>query len=111
GTAVLVRLRLAGPARVGDVTVAGVSVARHGETVCGDAWSWTAGPDGWSVLVADRLGPGPGGGPAAAAEAVRAYQAHAGAPPADILAAAHAAMRHTRGAALGIAEVRPTRSE
>jgi anti-sigma regulatory factor (Ser/Thr protein kinase) len=110
GTAVLVRLRLAGPAPVGDVTVAGVSVAQHGETVCGDAWSWTAGPDGWSVLVADGLGHGPAAA-AAAAAAVRAFQAHAGDPAADILAAAHAAMRQTRGAALGIAEVRPSRGE
>ena len=60
GTAVLSASGLArGPAPVGDVTVAGVSVAKHGETVCGDAWSWTTGPDGWSVLVADGLGHGP----------------------------------------------------
>jgi hypothetical protein len=110
GTAVLARIRLAGPAPIGDMTVAGVSVAQHGEAVCGDAWSWTAGPDGWSVLVADGLGHGPEAA-TAAAEAVRVFQAHAGDPAANILAAAHAAMRHTRGAAVAIAEVRPARGE
>jgi hypothetical protein len=39
------------------------------------------------------------------------FQEHAGESAADILAAAHDAMRHTRGAAIGIAEVRPARGE
>jgi len=110
GTAVLVRIRLAGPPPASDVAVAGVSVAKPGEVVCGDAWSWTAGSEGWSVMVADGLGHGPDAA-SAAAEAVRMFQRRAGEPAADILAAAHDAMRHTRGAAIGIAEVRPARGE
>ena len=65
---------------------------------------------GWSVMVADGLGHGPDAA-SAAAEAVRMFQQHAGEPAADILAAAHHAMRHTRGAAVAIAEVRPARDE
>lgn len=110
GTAVLARLRLAGGGRSPDVTVAGVSVAKQGEQVCGDAWSWAAKGAGWSVLVADGLGHGPEAF-AAAAEAVRIFQARSAEPAADILSAAHAAMRHTRGAAVAIAEVRPAQAE
>lgn len=110
GTAVLVRLRLTGGARSGDVTVAGVSVAKSGEAVCGDAWSWHADGRGWSVLVADGLGHGPDAATAAAG-AVRIFHQHVTDSAADILAAAHAAMRHTRGAAVAIAEVRPAQGE
>ena len=104
GTAVLVRLRLAGGASPAAVTVAGVCVAKQGEAVCGDAWSWAATDQGWSVLVADGLGHGSEAA-AAAAVAVRIFQERRTDPAADILAAAHAAMRHTRGAAVGIAQV------
>lgn len=110
GTAVLVRLRLAPTPPLPEVAIAGVCVAMPGETACGDAWSWFADRHGWSVLVADGLGHGRDAA-AAAAEAVRVFRAHAGAPAADILAAAHGALRHTRGAAVGLAEVRPQRHE
>ena len=106
GTAVLARLRLTGAARSGNVRVAGVSVPKPGESVCGDAWSSHADRHGWSVLVADGLGHGPDAA-TAAAEAVRIFQEYATHAAADIIAAAHAAMRHTRGAAVAIAEVRP----
>jgi anti-sigma regulatory factor (Ser/Thr protein kinase) len=110
GTAVLARLRLTGATRSGQVLVAGVSVPKPGETVCGDAWSWRADGQGWSVLVADGLGHGPEAA-TAAAEAVRIFQERVTDSAADIMAAAHAAMRHTRGAAVAIAEVRPARGE
>lgn len=104
GTAVLARLRFTPPPPAGDGVVAGVSVPMPGETVCGDAWTWAADGGRWSVLVADGLGHGP---PAAlaAAEAVRVFHQHVAEPAADILAAAHQALRHTRGAAIGIASV------
>ncbi|HET8836015.1 MAG TPA: ATP-binding protein [Gemmatimonadales bacterium] len=105
GTAVLARLRLTA-VRSGEVVVAGVSVPQPGEMVSGDAWSWHAGGHGWSVLVADGLGHGPDAA-TAAAEAVRIFQQRVTDSAADIMGAAHAAMRHTRGAAVAIAEVRP----
>jgi anti-sigma regulatory factor (Ser/Thr protein kinase) len=109
GTVVLARLRLT-TARSGEAMVAGVSVPKPGESACGDAWSWHAGDHGWSVLVADGLGHGPDAA-TAAAEAVRIFQERVTDSAADIMAAAHAAMRHTRGAAVAIAEVRPAEGE
>jgi anti-sigma regulatory factor (Ser/Thr protein kinase) len=106
GTAVLARLRLTGAPQSGTVTAAGVSIPKPGESVCGDAWSWHADGHGWSVLVADGLGHGPDAATAAGV-AVRIFQERVTSPAADIIAAAHAAMRHTRGAAVAIAEVRP----
>jgi anti-sigma regulatory factor (Ser/Thr protein kinase) len=109
GTAVLVRCRLAGPAAPPGPwparPVSGLSVPKPGETVCGDDWSWRVGPHGWSVLVADGLGHGPDAA-AAAAEAVRIFQYRADRSAGDILAEAHSALRHTRGAAVAIAELR-----
>jgi anti-sigma regulatory factor (Ser/Thr protein kinase) len=111
GTAVLARLRLTAGGRAGGVVaVAGVSVPKPGEQVCGDAWSWAGNSQGWSVLVADGLGHGTEAA-IAAAEAVRIFHQHPSEPAADIVAAAHAAMRHTRGAAVAVAEVRPAKGE
>ena len=86
--------------------MAGVSVAKPGEPVCGDAWAWTTHGDWWSVLVADGLGHGPDAA-RAANEAVRIFRERAATPAADIVDAMHAALRPTRGAAIAIAEVRP----
>jgi anti-sigma regulatory factor (Ser/Thr protein kinase) len=105
GTAVLVRCRLTADPLSGPEPVAGVSIAMPGETACGDDWSWTGPADGWSVMVADGLGHGPDAA-VASAEAVRIFRQQAGRPGAEILAAANAALRHTRGAALAVAELR-----
>jgi anti-sigma regulatory factor (Ser/Thr protein kinase) len=110
GTAVLARLLFSAPPRPSRAAVAGVCVAKPGETACGDAWCWAEHPDGWTVMVADGLGHGVDAS-VAAAEAVRVFLQHRGEPPADVMAAAHAAMRHTRGAAIGIARVDLARRE
>jgi anti-sigma regulatory factor (Ser/Thr protein kinase) len=104
GTVVLARFVFGAPAGPRRGAVAGVSVAKPGETACGDAWCWTSDPDGWTMMVADGLGHGADAS-VAAAEAVRVFAEHRGAAPTEIVAAAHAALRHTRGAALGIARV------
>jgi anti-sigma regulatory factor (Ser/Thr protein kinase) len=110
GTAVLARLCLDGPPRPMSPLVAGVSVPKSGETVCGDAWAWAATGDRWSLFVVDGLGHGPAAAEAAS-EAVRIYRDYPSAAPAEVLAAAHAALRPTRGAAIGLAEVRSSRGE
>ena len=110
GTAVVARLRANTNGRTPVAAVAGVSVAKHGEPVCGDAWAWAPQGDGWSVLVADGLGHGSDAA-RAAGEAVRIYRERAATPAADIVQAAHAALRPTRGAAIAIAEVRPAEGE
>jgi anti-sigma regulatory factor (Ser/Thr protein kinase) len=107
GTAVVARLGPQGSGRTATAAVSGVSVAKQGEPVCGDAWDWTPQADGWSVLVADGLGHGPDAA-RAATEAVRIYRERAAMPAGDIVGAVHAALRPTRGAAVAIAEVRPT---
>jgi anti-sigma regulatory factor (Ser/Thr protein kinase) len=110
GTAVVARLGPQGNGRATTAAVSGVSVAKHGEPVCGDAWDWVPQADGWSVLVADGLGHGIDAA-LAATEAVRIYRERAATPAADIVSAAHAALRPTRGAAVAIAEVRPAAGE
>lgn len=110
GTAVLARIGLGpGSQRPGPV-VSGVSVPMAGEEVCGDAWAWAGGAGRWSVLVADGLGHGPAAA-LAAEEAVRVFREHSSASAEDLLGLAHAALRPTRGAALGLAQVRPADGE
>ncbi|HET7427148.1 MAG TPA: ATP-binding SpoIIE family protein phosphatase [Gemmatimonadales bacterium] len=110
GTVVLTRVALGKSAAPSARVVSGISVAKAGETVCGDAWAWASFPDRWSVLVADGLGHGPSAA-LASAEAVRMFREHAAADPADVIGFAHDALRHTRGAALGLAEVWPGRGQ
>jgi hypothetical protein len=59
-------------------------------------------------MVVDGLGHGPIAHEAAAA-AVEAFHAFVQRGPADLLADVHAALRHTRGAAVAIAEILPGR--
>jgi anti-sigma regulatory factor (Ser/Thr protein kinase) len=110
GTAVLARLFFDESSTPPCPLVAGVSVAKPGETACGDAWCWTADPNGWTVLVADGLGHGPDAS-TAAAEAVRIFLQRPGASLPDLMADMHAGLRHTRGAALGLARLDRARRE
>jgi anti-sigma regulatory factor (Ser/Thr protein kinase) len=110
GTAVLARVGLGDPPRARRQLVSGVSVAKAGEEVCGDAWASSADADHWSVLVADGLGHGPAAA-LASSEAVRVFREHPSADPVDLLGLAHGALRPTRGAAIGLAAVWPARRE
>lgn len=110
GTAVLARLFFDRPPAGAWPLVSGVSVAMPGETACGDAWCWMPDPSGWTVLVADGLGHGTDAS-VAASEAVRVFLQYPGAALADIMAATHAALRPTRGAALGFARLNLARRE
>jgi anti-sigma regulatory factor (Ser/Thr protein kinase) len=107
GTAVLARIWGRPPARsvrARPLDVAGVAVARPGETVCGDAWTVVHRDDGATILVADGLGHGVDAAEAAR-EAVRLVHGRPGRAPAEVLEAIHAGLRPTRGAAVGVAEV------
>jgi anti-sigma regulatory factor (Ser/Thr protein kinase) len=105
GTAVLARV-WSGPTPPtnGGLLVGGVAVPHPSEEVCGDAWAVWDGGLRTQVLVVDGLGHGVGAADASAA-AVATFRLHAGEPPADLLAAMHGALRPTRGAAVGIAEI------
>lgn len=110
GTAVLARIGLGARTRERSPRVSGISVAMVGEEVCGDAWAWSAKVDHWSVVVADGLGHGPAAA-LAASEVLRVYREHPAAGPEEFMDLAHAALRPTRGAAVGLAVVWPERRE
>ncbi|MDT7951834.1 MAG: SpoIIE family protein phosphatase [Acetobacteraceae bacterium] len=106
GTAILARLgrftardrhKLALPA------YGAVAVAVTGEDVSGDAWCRSVWDGGWTAMVADGLGHGPVAAEAATL-AVRRFEGIERKPPGEVLAAMHAALRPTRGAAVSIAQ-------
>jgi anti-sigma regulatory factor (Ser/Thr protein kinase) len=105
GTAILACVTAHGesdsPSRI---TMGGVSVPVHGETVSGDLWSATLTADEMTVIVVDGLGHGAG-----AHEAARAVldAANPAAGPQQALERMHQAVRHTRGAAAAVARLRP----
>ncbi|MEW5856189.1 MAG: ATP-binding SpoIIE family protein phosphatase [Cyanobacteriota bacterium] len=81
-----------------------VCLPMAGEEVSGDAWATDQQPDRSLLLVADGLGHGPLAAQASL-EAVRIFRENVRKSPAEIIEAAHAVLRSTRGAALAIAEV------
>lgn len=105
GTAILARLQR-GSAKSneqpGFPDYGAVSIALRGEEVCGDTWCRKEDAAGTGFMVADGLGHGPAAAEAAHA-AARSFQNSRAAPPSEMLAAMHAALRPTRGAAIGIA--------
>lgn len=108
GTVVVARLRAprAGSApRHRLLIVGGVSLARRGERVCGDAWQAHHLSDGTMVIMADGLGHGVQAREASAA-AVAAADPRSDDLP-RILETMHMDLRHTRGAAAALAAIRP----
>lgn len=107
GTVVLARLRAGRrrPPRRSALLVAGVSVSKTGEPVCGDAWSVRHDSNGGMTLVADGLGHGVFASEAARA-AVTAFSTRRDHDGVEAMRAVHDSMRHTRGAAAAIADVR-----
>lgn len=81
-----------------------VCLPKLGEEVSGDAWANEQRPGRSLLLVADGLGHGPLAAQASL-EAVRIFRENVRLSPKEIVEAAHAAMRSTRGAAVGVAEV------
>ena len=82
-----------------------VRVAKRGEIECGDDWGIVVGDDGRaSLVVADGLGHG-GSAAEASRRAVAIAAEHAADDPAAVVAAMHAGLRSTRGAAVAVAEL------
>lgn len=111
GTALVCRFWADG-AGAGDrkVTRAGLAVPVQGESTCGDAWATMSGSGGTALLLVDGLGHGPPAA-AAAAEAVALFRAQTSFQPEEVLAALHAGLRSTRGAAAAVALIDPRRRE
>jgi anti-sigma regulatory factor (Ser/Thr protein kinase) len=106
GTVVLARFETNGrsPDGRGAIGVGGISLPHPGETLCGDAWTVRRIGDRVVILVADGLGHGELAS-AAATEAVRIFGERAHVPAEQLMAEIHAALRPTRGAAVGIATI------
>jgi anti-sigma regulatory factor (Ser/Thr protein kinase) len=97
------RLRAAPPSS--RFEAGGLSVAQAGEDFCGDAWTIRHDRDGIVLLVVDGLGHGVHAFEAATA-VLQAFRARTYPGNTEALQAMHAAVRHTRGAAAAIADVR-----
>ena len=76
----------------------------RGESACGDSWSVSNAPTQATLMLADGLGHGPLAEQASNA-AASAIAREPGLPPAALLDDAHAMLRHTRGAAVSVAQV------
>jgi anti-sigma regulatory factor (Ser/Thr protein kinase) len=77
-----------------------IALPLKGELESGDQWQFLPTPGGWSVVVADGLGHGPGA--ARAADVVIEAHREWPAEPARCLAAAHERSRSTRGSAASV---------
>jgi anti-sigma regulatory factor (Ser/Thr protein kinase) len=86
--------------------IAGIAVPDRGEQVCGDAWAYSKTPDRVLTMIADGLGHGPAAAEAAR-EAVATFYKRLESTPEEILTYIDDALRKTRGAVAGIAEIRP----
>jgi anti-sigma regulatory factor (Ser/Thr protein kinase) len=84
----------------------GVSIAKSGEEVCGDAWSVSDAGGVHTLLIADGLGHGPDAAEAAV-EAVRLFHRYNGHTVTNLIDYIHGGLRATRGAAVSIARHDP----
>ena len=110
GTAVLARVWLSPPAAApARVDVGGVSVPLASEDVCGDGWAFAQAGGLTRILVVDGLGHGPDAAKVAR-EAVAIFQTAGAGSPAAVVQRLHDGLRHTRGGAVGVAEIDPGRS-
>lgn len=88
------------------VSIGGITLPKPGETAFGDSWTAVRGNDTITIAVADGLGHGPAAA-TASATAVRIFSGNAEQPLEQMMQDAHAALRPTRGAAVGIARIYP----
>jgi outer membrane lipoprotein SlyB len=113
GTAVVARVwsgaaTRAAAAAPGRMQVGTVCVPLAGERASGDAWAVLHQRDRTLAVVVDGLGHGPEAA-LASSEAIRVVHAMPDASPAQLVDAAHGALRATRGAAMAIAAIQPAR--
>jgi anti-sigma regulatory factor (Ser/Thr protein kinase) len=106
GTVAVARLWAGGAPPEGRTLVGALALPVAGERECGDGWAVVAGGTKTHLLLVDGLGHGAGAAEASRL-AVRLFGEHGTRSPADVLEVLHRGLRHTRGAAVGIAEVDP----
>jgi anti-sigma regulatory factor (Ser/Thr protein kinase) len=113
GTATLARLwssPSSGRSQAVGLELGTVNIPVAGEEVCGDAWAIEEVDGQILVLVVDGLGHGLQAAEAARG-AIEVFGERASIAPADVVQAAHASLRSTRGAALAVARIDPERGE
>ncbi|MGL5064916.1 MAG: ATP-binding protein [Microcoleus sp.] len=86
-----------------------INLPKAGEEICGDSWAVENCGNKNSILVADGLGYG-SLALEASREAVAVFQVNPKLGPKAILEKAHAALKHTRGAAAAIAQIDRTQN-
>jgi anti-sigma regulatory factor (Ser/Thr protein kinase) len=104
GAALLCQMWPALPPEPQRLEIGAICLPKAGERVSGDAWTSRTIGDRHLLMVADGLGHGEMAA-AAAAVAIRSLRDHPQRSPTEILQAAHAASRSTRGSAVAIAEI------
>ena len=105
GAAFFMRLwRGSPPPEPCGIEIGALCVPMGGEDACGDGWAASCGRHGATLLGVDGLGHGPEAAKAAHA-AIHALERRPSAAPAEVLQAAHEALRITRGAALSVARI------
>lgn len=101
GTVVLARLWRDVSPPANPLRLAGVCVPWADAEECGDAWAATQRGQRLQIVLADGLGHGEYAA-AASDEAVRVFREHPERAPTEHIAAMHAALRATRGAAVAV---------
>jgi anti-sigma regulatory factor (Ser/Thr protein kinase) len=106
GTVAVARLWAGGAPPETRTPLGALALPVAGERECGDGWAVVAGSTKTHLLLVDGLGHGAGAAEASRL-AVRLFRDHGTRSPADVLEVLHRGLQHTRGAAVGIAEVDP----
>ncbi|MFS8096955.1 SpoIIE family protein phosphatase [Lentzea alba] len=88
----------------GTDVAAGVTRPIGGQEVCGDAYAVRREPDRLVLMMCDGSGHGPLAAFASDA-AVRLFREMPAVPPEEVVARVHAALRGTRGGAVGVADI------
>lgn len=105
GTIVL--LELGTSQQLNDLEIAGMALPYPGERSCGDGWMVHRTEQKVVALLVDGIGHGLGAADAAN-EAIDTFHRYAEHGPKEIVHRMHDALRKTRGAVAGVAEIRPS---
>lgn len=105
-TGTVVLLEIGSDPHANGLQIAGMAVPYPGEIVCGDAWACHNSPDRMLTVIIDGLGHGLAAAEAAQ-EGIAIFHDRVQSTPTEILQYIHDALRKTRGAVAGIAEIRP----
>jgi anti-sigma regulatory factor (Ser/Thr protein kinase) len=106
GTVLRFEIRVGQAPAAPAIRYGGVCIAKHGESVTGDAWTLQSSMGHFRMMVVDGLGHGPDAA-VAAHTAVGVAARRVALAPDELLDAMHGALRGTRGAAAAVAAVTP----